>query len=122
MKSWAVKWAPRLQNNMNIPPAFIAITTSLLKMTSEKQSTKISRFLSLVLRHQPQAIGIELDENGWTDVQTLIEKANSAGFQLDRSILKHIVETNTKKRFAFSETGDKIRASQGHSVDIALGY
>ena len=91
-------------------------------MISEKQLTQISKFLSLVLRHQPETISIQLDQNGWTDVNELIERANNYGVKFDREILNHIVETNSKKRFAFNETYDKIRASQGHSVDIELGY
>lgn len=91
-------------------------------MTSDKQLTHISKFLSLVLRHQPETIGIQLDQNGWTDVKELIEKANDNGINLDRDTLNHIVATNSKKRFAFNETHDKIRASQGHSIDIELGY
>lgn len=91
-------------------------------MFSEKQLTHISKFLSLVLRHLPETISIQLDQNGWTDVNELIEKANNYGIKFDRETLNHIVETNSKKRFAFNETFDKIRASQGHSVDIELGY
>ncbi len=91
-------------------------------MINEKAVTRISKFLSLVLRHQPNTIGISLDENGWTDVLTLIDKMNAAGFAIDRNILGHVVSTNNKKRFAFDEAGDKIRASQGHSVEIELGY
>lgn len=91
-------------------------------MISEKQIIHISKFLSLVLRHQPETIGIQLDQNGWTDVNDLIEKANNYGIKFDRETLNHIVATNAKKRFAFNDTLDKIRASQGHSVDIELGY
>ena len=91
-------------------------------MISEKQIIHISKFLSLILRHQPETIGIQLDQNGWTDVTELIEKANNYGVKFDREFLNHIVETNSKKRFAFNETLDKIRASQGHSIDIDLGY
>ena len=91
-------------------------------MTSDKQLTHISKFLSMVLRHQPETIGIQLDQNGWTDVDELIEKANNNGIKFDRETLSHIVATNTKKRFAFNKTLDKIRASQGHSIEIELGY
>lgn len=91
-------------------------------MISDKQITSISKFLSLVLRHQPEVIGIELDQNGWTAVDTLLEKSNSYGIKLDVETLKHIVETNSKKRFTFNDTFDSIRASQGHSVEIELGY
>lgn len=91
-------------------------------MISEKQITKISKFLSLVLRHQPETIGIQLDQNGWTNVNELIEKANNYEIKFDIETLNHIVTTNSKKRFAFNDTLDKIRASQGHSVEIELGY
>ena len=91
-------------------------------MISEKQITSISKFLCLALRHQPETIGIELDQNGWTDVDTLLKKSNDYGIKLDNETLKYIVESNSKKRFAFNETFDRIRASQGHSVEIELGY
>lgn len=91
-------------------------------MISEKENTKISKFLSLVLRHQPETIGIELDENGWTNIETLIEKSSKKGLHFDREILNHIVETNAKKRFAFNDSNDKIRANQGHSIEVELGY
>ncbi len=87
-----------------------------------KNEINISKFLSLVLRHQPETIGIYLDQNGWTDVNDLIEKAKNHGIIFDRDTLNHIVETNSKKRFSFNETLDKIRASQGHSIEIELGY
>ena len=83
---------------------------------------RISKFLSLVLRHQPEMIGIQLDASGWANVNDLLEKANKHGVKIDREILNHIVETNSKKRFAFNNTLDKIRASQGHSIEIELGY
>lgn len=91
-------------------------------MINDKQLTHISKFLSLVLRHQPEIISIQLDQNGWTNVNELIEKSNNYGVQFDRETLNHIVATNSKKRFAFNNTFDKIRASQGHSIEIELGY
>ena len=91
-------------------------------MIDEKQITHISKFLSLVLRHQPEIIGIKLDRNGWTDVDDLIDKANNYGIKFDKELLNFIVATNSKKRFAFNETFDRIRANQGHSIDIDLGY
>lgn len=87
-----------------------------------KNEINISKFLSLVLRHQPETIAITLDQNGWANVNDLIEKANNYGIKFDRETLNHIVATNPKKRFAFNDTLDKIRASQGHSVEIELGY
>lgn len=91
-------------------------------MNNEKKQTHISKFLSLVLRHKPEIIGIKLDLNGWIDVSELIEKSNKYGIQFDRETLNHIVTTNSKKRFAFNDKLDKIRASQGHSIEIELGY
>lgn len=87
-----------------------------------KSEINISKFLSLVLRHKPETIGIQLDPNGWVEVNELIEKANNYGIKFDREALNHIVATNSKKRFAFNDTFDKIRASQGHSIEIELGY
>lgn len=91
-------------------------------MISQKQLTHISKFLSLVLRHKPETIGIQLDQNGWINVNELIAKSNKYGIQFDRETLNHIVATNAKKRFAFNDKFDKIRASQGHSIEIELGY
>jgi putative RNA 2'-phosphotransferase len=91
-------------------------------MISEQENTRISKFLSLVLRHQPQLIGIELDEQGWTDVHQLIGKAQKKGVILTFDMLQHIVDTNAKKRFAFNNDLTKIRASQGHSVKVNLDY
>lgn len=91
-------------------------------MIDDKQIAHISKFLSLVLRHQPETIGIQLDQSGWADINELLDKSNTHGIKFDREILNHIVATNSKKRFSFNDTLDKIRASQGHSVEIELGY
>jgi putative RNA 2'-phosphotransferase len=91
-------------------------------MHREQENIKISKFLSLVLRHQPQHIGIELDAEGWTDVNTLINKAQKKGVKLSLEILKYVVDTNAKKRFSFNADYSKIRASQGHSVEVNLNY
>jgi putative RNA 2'-phosphotransferase len=80
-----------------------------------------SRFLSLVLRHDPAAAGVTLDEGGWVAVDALLAGCAAAGRPLDRAELEHIVATNDKRRFAFSGDGTRIRASQGHSVDVDLG-
>jgi len=79
-----------------------------------------SKFLSLVLRHAPERIGIVLDAQGWTEVDDLIAKANAAGVALDRATLKEIVATSDKKRFTLSGDGTRIRAAQGHSVEVDL--
>ncbi len=82
--------------------------------------TSTSKFLSLILRHQPETIGLVLDENGWADVEELLRKANDYGRPISRPLLERIVAENDKKRFAFNETGERIRASQGHSIEIDL--
>jgi putative RNA 2'-phosphotransferase len=79
---------------------------------------KISKFMSLVLRHEPQALGIELDANGWTDFEAFAAKMQSK-FGVTTDELKRLVATNPKKRFII-ENG-KIRANQGHSLEIDLG-
>lgn len=81
-------------------------------------NVKISKYLSLVLRHRPEKIGLQLDDNGWAEVTELLEKLP---FPLDFAKLKNVVETNDKQRFAFSDDLKKIRASQGHSVQVDLG-
>ena len=91
-------------------------------MYSEKKVTQVSKFLSMVLRHKPQTVGITLDEQGWTDVRTLIIRMNTKGISIDIALLRHIVATNNKKRFAFNEDNTKIRANQGHSIDVDLAY
>ena len=98
------------------------IVEYLSEAMNEKETTATSKFLSLVLRHQPQLIGIDLDEQGWVNVNELLEQANAYGHNLDLELLNHVVETSSKKRFAFDESRQKIRASQGHSIDVELGY
>ncbi|TPN88929.1 RNA 2'-phosphotransferase [Aquimarina algicola] len=82
----------------------------------------ISKFLSLILRHDPDKIGLQLDQNGWADVSELLAKAQQQIPKLDINLLKEVVENNDKKRFAFNEDVTKIRANQGHSIHINLGY
>jgi putative RNA 2'-phosphotransferase len=89
---------------------------------SKDRTVQTSKFLSLVLRHQPEKIGITLDSAGWVDVRELLEALARHGSPLGEAELRHVVETSDKKRFAFSEDGLRIRASQGHSVDVELGY
>ena len=91
-------------------------------MINERIVSKTSRFLILILRHKPEGINIQLDEHGWVNTEQLIKKSNEYGHNLTMDILEYIVETNDKKRFAFNDDKTKIRASQGHSVDIELGY
>lgn len=81
---------------------------------------RISKFLSLVLRHQPQKIGLQLDAHGWADVDDLIERCGQHGQPLSRLFLEELVANNDKQRLAFSEDKRRIRASQGHSIDVDL--
>lgn len=85
-------------------------------------SKKISKRLSYVLRHAPETIGIELEENGWVLVERLLGQLSRNGLKVDRPTLDQVVATNEKKRFEFSEDGERIRARQGHSVRVDLGY
>lgn len=75
----------------------------------------ISKFISLVLRHRPDKIGLKLDSHGWASVEELLGKA-SISFE----DLCEIVATNEKKRFAFNSDKTLIRASQGHSISVDL--
>lgn len=90
-------------------------------MTSQDR-TAISKRLSYVLRHRPDSIGIQLTEAGWTDVEQLLDGLALHGLPLSLYVLKEVVETNPKRRFEFSPDGSEIRARQGHSVDVDLGY
>ncbi|CEJ67831.1 RNA 2'-phosphotransferase [Chryseobacterium oranimense G311] len=87
---------------------------------NEIENKRISKFLSLILRHQPETIQLKLDENGWADVSELITKAAKGRMHFSFEDLEEVVESNNKKRFAFNEDKTRIRASQGHSIDIDL--
>lgn len=82
----------------------------------------MSKFLSLVLRHRPELIDIELDHAGWVDVDLLLLALARNGRPIDRTKLTQIVANDRKNRYAFSEDGRRIRANQGHSVPVELGY
>jgi putative RNA 2'-phosphotransferase len=85
-------------------------------MTNPKSHTSISKFLSLVLRHQPEVIGMQLDQEGWLPIDEMIENANRKGIQLSLELLHEIVASCEKKRFSLSDDGLRIRANQGHSI------
>jgi putative RNA 2'-phosphotransferase len=85
----------------------------------ERRTVKVSKYLSKHLRHQPERIGLTLDEGGWVEIDTLIAAAVAHGFRFTRRELDHVVAANDKRRFAID--GARIRASQGHSVDVDLG-
>ena len=86
----------------------------------EKDRNTISKFLSLILRHSPETIGLQLDENGWADVEELMSKCAKGGRAFSRAELDEVVALNDKQRFAFNEDKTKIRANQGHSVEVEL--
>jgi putative RNA 2'-phosphotransferase len=79
-----------------------------------------SKFLSLILRHKPEEIGLILDPEGWADLDELIRLANAKGNALTRELVREIVASNDKQRFALSPDGLRIRANQGHSVHVDL--
>lgn len=88
-------------------------------MTSSEVRT--SKFLSLVLRHHPERIGLRLDPGGWADVGELLAAAEGSGLPIDRGALDRVVAGNDKARFSFSDDGRRIRANQGHSLPADLG-
>ena len=83
---------------------------------------KVSKSLSYVLRHRPDTIGIELEDGGWIVVDTLLSAFAANGKRYTRALVERVVAENDKQRFEFSEDGAKIRARQGHSVEVELGY
>ena len=86
----------------------------------EKQVKHISKLMSLVLRHKPETIGLQLDEYGCANVIELIQKINANGTKVDIATILIVVETNDKKRFGFNEDKTMIRANQGHSIEVDL--
>jgi putative RNA 2'-phosphotransferase len=82
---------------------------------------RLGKWLSWILRHEPGAIGLELDPQGWASVDALLQCAQEDGKPLTRETLKAVVAADSKQRFAFSSDEQRIRASQGHSVDVDLG-
>lgn len=89
---------------------------------NDKQIVRLSKWLSLRLRHDPAAIGLALDSAGWAAVQDLITASARHGMRFDRAALETVVAQNNKRRFEFDEPGARIRARQGHSIEVDLGY
>jgi putative RNA 2'-phosphotransferase len=83
-------------------------------------TVKISKILSLLLRHKPEKAGIELDKNGWVDVTVLINNFSEKFFPIDFEKLQLVVEQDNKQRYAFNSDKTKIRANQGHSIPVDL--
>lgn len=90
-------------------------------MNKKSELIAMSKFLSLVLRHEPQKIGLQLDDAGWVVTQELLRCLAAAGRPTTLELLTQVVETSDKQRFAFSTDGARIRANQGHSVEVDLG-
>lgn len=80
-----------------------------------------SKLLSYVLRHRPDSIGLQLDANGWANVDVLLARLAAHGKPVARDLLERVVADNDKQRFAFDAGRTRIRASQGHSIDVELG-
>ncbi|MBO1336734.1 RNA 2'-phosphotransferase [Streptomyces sp. VRA16 Mangrove soil] len=85
----------------------------------EQRTVKVSKYLSKHLRHEPGRIGLTPDEAGWVEIDELLAAAAAHRFRITRAELDHVVATNDKRRFAIE--GTRIRASQGHSIDVDLG-
>ena len=83
---------------------------------SKKESR--SKFLSLILRHKPETIGISLDDNGWADVNQLLSNIAIKDKDFNFKVLEDIVRTDGKKRYSFNDDKTKIRANQGHSIKV----
>lgn len=87
-----------------------------------KDKVQISRFLSYILRHAPESIGLSLDAQGWGEISQLILLTQKKGTPLTLELINDVVKTNDKKRFAISEDGLFIRAVQGHSLKTTVAY
>ena len=86
----------------------------------KKSDTNLSKFISLILRHRPEEIGITLDKAGWADIGELIEGINKSGEYIDMETLERIVREDSKGRYSFNEDKSKIRANQGHSIHVEV--
>ncbi len=89
-------------------------------MSNKNSVTELSKFIALILRHQPSAAEITLDENGWAQTSALIAGVKKTGRVLDMPLLKQIVNTDEKGRYSFNADFTKIRANQGHSVNVCV--
>ena len=87
-----------------------------------KRLNRIGRLIIKALRHKPEELNITLDRQGWIQVSTLLDALEKKDKEITREQLEYLVTTSDKQRFAFDESGEKIRANQGHSVDVDLGY
>lgn len=90
----------------------------MIVMEKNKNEKELSKFISLILRHKPEVIGISLDEHGWADVDELIRGINRAGSRIDMDLLEKIVADDEKQRYSFNNDKTSIRANQGHSIAV----
>ena len=90
-------------------------------MGTKEKLVSTSKFLSLILRHEPERVGLLLGDGGWVSVEALLACCEQARKPMSLELLKEVVATSDKQRFAFSEDGLLIRANQGHSVAVDLG-
>lgn len=101
-------------------PSGIYIFVSKVTFILETDLKSTSKFLSYVLRHHPEEIGLKIDENGWALVEELVEKARKYGKNIDEKLLKRVIKRGSKQRFIFSEDQQYIRATYGHSINVDL--
>ena len=87
----------------------------------DKRQVRLSKFLSCVLRHRPEAIGVALDAAGWASTAALVEGAIRHGWRLTLADIERVVAENDKRRFALSPDKTRIRATHGHTVPVDLG-
>lgn len=88
----------------------------------KRRQRRLSKFLSYVLRHHPDSIGIDLDRRGWVNVEELLRGAERNGLRITLDEVRTVVKENDKQRFSLSDDGLKIRANYGHSIVVDLGY
>ena len=87
----------------------------------KKNQESLGRFISLVLRHHPEAAYVQVDEHGWADVEQLLSGIKKTGRKINREMLEEIVRTDNKQRYSFNEDKTLIRANQGHSIPVEVG-
>jgi putative RNA 2'-phosphotransferase len=85
-----------------------------------KRLIKVSKYLAKHLRHTPEALRLTLEPGGWVRVDDLLAACANRHFYISRAELNEVVAKNDKQRFAFDESGERIRANQGHSVEVDL--
>jgi putative RNA 2'-phosphotransferase len=86
----------------------------------ESRRIKISKYISKHLRHQPDRLGLVLEEGGWISVDRFLDAAKAGNFPISRSELEFVVQNCDKQRFALDASGDRIRANQGHTIEVDL--